>query len=192
MRVLAIGDLHIPSRASRVPDKLAERLNREFDVVAATGDYTTEEVLSWVCSLGEKCIAVRGNMDYIDLPTYGSFTAGKLQVGVYHGTGVHPRGDPAKLSSIARKMRVNILVTGHTHRQGDVFYRGVLIVNPGSATGVWGGSAAYSIPSFTVIEIHGDDVIIEHVKLEEEVTTEVKSYRIEADPSSETSLEPDT
>lgn len=181
MKILAIGDLHIPSRANKVPDKLAEGLKREFDVVAATGDYTTREVLSWICSLGKKCIAVRGNMDYItDLPTYGKFTVGELEVGVYHGTGVHPRGNPAQLSAIAKRIGVAILITGHTHKQEDLLYEGVLIVNPGSATGVWGGSASYSIPSFTVIEICEGEVVLEHIRLEEELTTEIKVYELSA------------
>ncbi|MCC6042311.1 MAG: YfcE family phosphodiesterase [Candidatus Verstraetearchaeota archaeon] len=164
-RALAIGDFHIPERADWVPRELEDEVGRrDYDVVFCTGDLTSEDVLTWLKGLASEVYVVRGNMDYLRLPVQVTVTIEGLRVGVHHGSGVHPRGDVAKLALKAEQLGVEVLVTGHTHypQVALVRERGVVIVNPGSATGVWGGDARASLtPSFATMEVSGRSLVVE-------------------------------
>lgn len=153
-RLLIIGDTHIPDRAYKIEPTLRDLIESEkpWDIVLFTGDLTSRDILNWVYSLGEKVLIVRGNMDYLPLPKHGIIEVDGLRVGLHHGDGIYPRGDTQKLASLARSMRVNILVTGHTHydfvKLNDSM--DILLLNPGSLTGVYGGGGGSLIPSLMV------------------------------------------
>lgn len=60
-----------------------------------------------------------------------------LRIGVIHGHQVIPAGDRAALSSLARSMDVDVLLSGYTHQFEAYAYEGRFFINPGSATGAW-------------------------------------------------------
>ncbi len=168
--ILVIGDLHIPSRASEIPRKILEFItSRTFDVVVATGDYTAREVLDFISRLGRVVYAVRGNMDYLDLPKRHVFKLEEFTFGVVHGDEVYPRGDVAKLAKLACKMGVDVLFHGHTHSLSidEVVECGrkILLVNPGSATGVWSGGGGSLVPSFAVVSVAGAELVVHGYEL---------------------------
>ena len=154
--ILVIGDTHIPDRAHAVPRVFKEIIEAHspWSVVVFTGDFTSEAILSWVKGLGKNVYVVRGNMDYIPLPKTAVFEVEGMRVGVHHGDGFYPRGDPSKLAKIAQALGVDVLISGHTH--ADFVKTGPaereLLLNPGSLTGVWGGGGGSNIPSFMVLE----------------------------------------
>jgi putative phosphoesterase len=164
-RVLAIGDFHIPERADWVPRMLEDEVTKKsYDLVLCTGDLTSEDVLAWLKGLAPEVHVVRGNMDYLRLPLQVVVAVEGLRIGVYHGAGVHPRGDLVKLALKAKQLGVEVLVTGHTHYPKVALVREqeVVIVNPGSATGVWGGDARASLtPSFAIMEVSGRGLVVE-------------------------------
>jgi len=164
-RVLAIGDFHIPERADWVPRMLEDEVTKKsYDLVLCTGDLTSEDVLAWLKGLAPGVHVVRGNMDYLRLPLQVVVAVEGLRIGVYHGAGVHPRGDLVKLALKAKQLGVEVLVTGHTHYPKVALVREqeVVIVNPGSATGVWGGDARASLtPSFAIMEVSGRGLVVE-------------------------------
>lgn len=181
-RVLVVGDTHIPDRCSRVPIQLRERIERgvPWDFVVFTGDLTEVSVLKWVKLLGKNTYAVRGNMDYLPLPRTASFEVEGFLIGVHHGDGVQPRGDLHKLSKIASEMRVDLLLTGHTHSD---FVKPSpdhtkLLVNPGSLTGVWGGGGGSYTPSYAVLLIEHGLVCVEiHRLISSLVEVEMTCFR---------------
>ncbi|RUM34715.1 MAG: YfcE family phosphodiesterase [Archaeoglobus sp.] len=159
VKILAIGDTHIPDRASDIPASIKEFITGSYDILVFTGDLTAKSVLldiSRICNV-KKIYAVRGNMDSLSLPLRESFRAGNLKFGVIHGHGIYPRGDRRQLESLALEMNVEVLITGHTHSH-DIYKGKVLILNPGSATGVWGGGNASLIPSAMKLEVSGREV----------------------------------
>ncbi len=170
VEILVIGDTHIPDRADHVPEKLMEIIEagKPWEIVVFTGDLVGEEVFKWVRSLGRKVYIVRGNMDYLPLPKTAVFEIEGFHIGVHHGDGVYPRGDTKGLTRIANELRVNILFTGHTHspfiKHG--LQPSILLVNPGSLTGVWGGGGGSMKPSMMTIEILGDNLRIQHYELD--------------------------
>ncbi len=176
LRLLAIGDFHIPDRAFVVPAELDASITRaarkqNFDLVACTGDLTKEDQLEpFLASWSREYVVVQGNMDadlrnakwfprsvIIDTEKFipGSEV---LKIGITHGHQIHPRGDPANLAEIAQEMGVHVLISGHTHASSIVLHQRasdgqqVLLLNPGSATGAW-SFVASMIPSFMVIDI---------------------------------------
>ena len=79
-------------------------------------------------------------------------THGPLRIGLIHGHQVVPLGDTESLSSIARKLDVDILISGSTHRFEAFEFEGRFFINPGSATGAFtfanlGGAAPSMLKS---------------------------------------------
>ncbi len=177
--LLLIGDFHIPDRASHIPRAIKERVeSREYELVLCTGDLTGEDVLEWLQSLGGSVKVVEGNMDYLSLPTYETVEYGDLIIGLVHGHQVYPRGDVVKLGALADSMGVQILVTGHTHfpqLETIKTARPHIILNPGSATGCWGGDPrATGIPSFMEMEVRGRAIDVSLFEVSEGALTERK------------------
>ncbi len=159
-RLLVVSDTHIPERASSVPPE-AEKLIEEqkpYDVVIHAGDLVSEDVLEWLKTLAPRHIVVQGNMDYLDLPERQTIELPSIRIGVVHGHQVRPRGNIEQLTTIAKRMGVHILVSGHTHSPFLVEYMGILHVNPGSLTGVWGGGGGSMKPSLAIIEVEDSTV----------------------------------
>ncbi|MEM1662250.1 MAG: YfcE family phosphodiesterase [Desulfurococcaceae archaeon] len=173
MSILVIGDTHIPDRAETIPFMFKNIIEekRIWDTVIFTGDLTGKEVLDWVKNLGRRVVVVRGNMDYLALPRTQTIVVEGLRIGVHHGDGVYPRGDIDGLTRIAKQIDANILVSGHTH---SPFVKiggngAVLLINPGSLTGVWGGGGGSMKPSFMTLDVSKDSVVIEIYELDNDV-----------------------
>ncbi len=172
--IVVISDTHIPDRALKIPNEIVPFLKRA-ELIIHAGDLTGENVLRKLKSFGET-IVVRGNMDYLPLPREERFEVGDLTFGVYHGHGIYPRGDRKQLSEVALDMGVDVLITGHTHKP-DVYRGEVLILNPGSATGAWGGGGGSGVPSFMVLEVERRSVRVDLYELGER--TKVRRFRFE-------------
>jgi len=155
--ILVIGDTHIPDRADAIPERLLSIIEEgvPWDLAVFTGDFTSDEILNWFRRLGRRAYYVMGNMDYLPLPLKQVFELNGLKMGVYHGHGIYPRGDPRGLTRVASDMGVNLLFTGHTHSPFIKYgvTRSILLVNPGSLTGVWGGGGGSMRPSMFIIEL---------------------------------------
>lgn len=153
--ITLVSDSHVPNRSPEIPKKIIEKIE-EAEKVVHCGDFAAEEVYRELKEFNENLIAVKGNCDFFDLPNSETFEREALSFGVYHGTGITPRGDHETLLDIARnKLEVDILIHGHTHQE-EIFEKdGTLLLNPGSCTGVGGGSARPSDPTMIEIEIKG-------------------------------------
>lgn len=179
-KILVLGDFHIPERAYWIPKEVEEEIVKErYDMVFCTGDLTAGDLLPWLQRLAPEVYAVKGNMDYLRLPLQLVVNVEGLKVGLYHGAGVHPRGDPVKLAIKAKQLNAEVLVTGHTHYPYVTFVEehGIVIVNPGSATGVWGGDERASLtPSFAIMSINNRELIVELKELRDS-QFEVEKYQ---------------
>nr|EGQ39740.1 MAG: phosphoesterase, MJ0936 family [Candidatus Nanosalinarum sp. J07AB56] len=163
--ISVLSDSHVPGRADRIPQRILDRAG-EAETLVHAGDLTSKRVLKDLQSRDTGIVAVKGNCDSLELPNSETFTLGGTDVGVYHGTGIQPRGDPDTLSeSIAEKLGVDILIHGHTHDRMARVHNDVLLVNPGSCTGVGGGTAEKGTPSMAEIEIETGTAEVTHLML---------------------------
>jgi len=168
-KLVVLADTHIPDRAEAIPSPILAALLREAetaDIAVHAGDFTSREVLDWSMRLASEVYVVKGNMDYLDLPSTASFELEGLKFSVVHGHQVYPRGDLAKLSRVARRLGSHILISAHTHSPFIKLYEGILHLNPGSLTGVWGGGGGSMKPSFMVINLEGDTIEVILYELE--------------------------
>lgn len=170
IRILCIGDSHVPNRAKDLPEQIYSKINdlsetELFDYTLFTGDLI--KFPGFIEFLGSKTkrnmFIVMGNMDYHygnrDAPLYQSIDINcenddKLIVGLTHGSQISPRGDQEQLENLAIKRNYNILISGHTHKEEiSLTEKGILLINPGSVTGAW-SFVASGIPSFVELQIN--------------------------------------
>eukprot|EP00887_Chlorella_sp_A99_P003322 scaffold26.g3322.t1 len=206
--VLAIGDLHIPHRASDLPAKFRALLvPGKIHHVICTGNLCTESVYEYLRSVCSDVHVVQGDFDESTRwPDSEVLEVGAFRIGAVHGHQVVPWGDADALAILQRRLDCDILVTGHTHqfkayRQGDRF-----VINPGSATGAFtfsssggagGGDAGPSssvslqqpqqqpVPSFVLMDIDGTKCTVYVYELRGE---EVKVDKLEFSKSGTATL----
>ncbi len=127
-----ISDTHIYDRANSIPKKVFDEFSN-VDLIIHCGDLTDPEVLEILGDLAE-VKAVRGNMDYLNLPREEILNINDLKIGVIHGDVIYPRGDKLKLKLLGKEMGVDILISGHTHWPFIEDFGDILLLNPGSPT----------------------------------------------------------
>ncbi len=153
MRFLILGDTHVPDRAGSLPDWVKKVVEgKKYDATLFTGDATEYSVLHFLERHG-KTYAVRGNMDLLDLPRFQIIDALGHRIFLFHSTEVRPRGDPDQLLEYGRTAGADIVVFGHTHKRDVYDYEGILFINPGTATGAWGGATEGEPESLAVLEL---------------------------------------
>lgn len=149
--IAVISDSHIPNRAEKIPEKFLEKLEKA-DTTVHCGDFEEKEIHE---ELEEKydIIGVKGNCDFFDIPASEKFERSGIKFGVYHGAGIQPRGHHPTLAKTAETLDVEILFHGHTHQQEIAEHNGKILLNPGSCTGVGGGSSSEKNPSMMTVEV---------------------------------------
>lgn len=170
VRILCIGDSHIPYRAKQLPQNIYDKLDiltkeNLFDFTFFTGDVIKfPELLNFLKLKTKKDLfIVLGNMDYYygnrNAPMYQKLdiifeNKDNVTLGLTHGAQISPRGDHSQLEDLAIEKNFNILVSGHTHKE-EIFLTdtGILLINPGSVTGAWSFIAS-GIPSFIELKIN--------------------------------------
>ncbi|GAA5853514.1 hypothetical protein JCM5353_000829 [Sporobolomyces roseus] len=135
--VLVLGDLHIPNRAHDLPSKFKKLLvPGKIGQILSTGNITDRETWDYLKSVAPDLRGVRGDWDETpSLPPSMIVTHGPLRIGVIHGHQVVPLGDAEMLAATARKMDVDVLISGGTHRFEAFESDNRFFLNPGSATG---------------------------------------------------------
>merc|ERR1719223_1014606 len=106
---------------------------------------------------------VRGDLDVAsglaDLPEQKVVKIGEFRIGISHGHQVVPWGDPESLANLQRQLDVDILITGHTHKNEVYEYEKKYIINPGSATGAYSPFSTDVLPSFVLMAVKGNKVV---------------------------------
>lgn len=151
MKILILGDSHIPSRRRDLPEWVKEIVERGWDIILHTGDVEEGWILEYLSRYG-KLYAVRGNMDYLRLPEFRIIDTDLGRILLVHGHQVHPRGNVEQLVALGRTAGAKIVVSGHTHKPLMEEREGIILLNPGTATGAWGGSYEGGDESVIVVE----------------------------------------
>ncbi len=195
IKLLAIGDSHLPRRAKSVPDQIIKKLEQlveieKFDYTFFTGDVVNAPKFMNFLNLITKrnLFIVIGNMDYYggnrDAPIHQNLNVSmgnnvNLIVGLTHGHQISPRGDHSQLELIAIEKSFNILISGHTHKEEIFLQKDILLLNPGSVTGAWSFVASGN-PSFitlSIIEKTGEiNVVLYQYDIRAAKLKDLKSY----------------
>jgi putative phosphoesterase len=194
VRVLSIGDSHVPNRAKELDFGIYNKLNELsetelFDYTLFTGDLIKfPKFIEYLDSITKnKLLIVIGNMDYHygnrDAPLYESLDidfedSDNMVVGLTHGAQISPRGDHMQLELLATQKNYNILISGHTHKEEILLTeKGILLINPGSVTGAW-SFVASRLPSFVVININEltKKIIVDLIQIDKQ-TREIIGFK---------------
>ncbi|ACX72130.1 phosphodiesterase, MJ0936 family [Methanocaldococcus vulcanius M7] len=127
-----ISDTHIYDRAMELPKIVFDEFSN-VDLIIHCGDITDKDVLEWLGDIAD-VIAVKGNMDYLNLPKQEILDVNDIKIGIIHGDEVFPRGDRLKLRLLGKEMGVDVLISGHTHTPFIDDCKDILLLNPGSPT----------------------------------------------------------
>lgn len=149
--IAVISDSHIPKRAEKMPEEFHEQLEKA-DISVHCGDFVSEEFKDELEEHGE-LVAVKGNCDHFDLEPSETFEKEELKFGAYHGTGITPRGHHPTLVNTAETISCDVLFHGHSHQEEAVKKDGKILINPGSCTGVGGGTAKPGNPTMARIYV---------------------------------------
>jgi putative phosphoesterase len=181
--IAVISDSHVPDRADQIPEKFWDKIE-SADIVVHAGDFAREETFNALEHYSTEFHGVKGNCDFFEVDEMEeskTFEAEGLKFGVYHGTGITPRGHKPTLEKIAEEdLECDILIHGHSH-QKDIYLGDSLLLNPGSCTGVGGGSARPSDPKMMEISIKDEKVEVAVIEKQEEelIREESRSFNRE-------------
>jgi vacuolar protein sorting-associated protein 29 len=168
--VLVLGDMHIPHRSNVIPAGLKKMLMPgKMQHILCTGNLCSQDQLDYLKQIAPNVHAVRGDFDEIPgLPDRKVVTVGQFKIGICHGHQIVPWGDSEALAMLQREMDVDILVTGHTHKNDVSEYDGKWYINPGSITGAYSSLTSDITPSFILMAIKGPKVVIYVYELKKE------------------------
>lgn len=133
MRIGVLSDTHIQQVSKDFRD-LLERHFSQVDALFHVGDYTSPVVVDFLSS--KDFCGVYGNMDPFSikavLPEKRIVELAGFRFGLIHGWG-SPRGLEERV--LAQFNDVDVIVYGHSHRAVNEVVQGVLLFNPGTASG---------------------------------------------------------
>ncbi|GAX09347.1 uncharacterized protein FisN_6Lh283 [Fistulifera solaris] len=159
--VLVLGDMHIPSRASKIPAPFKRMLvPGRMQHVICTGNCPTND--AELQSLAPNLHFVAGDWDNDTSATYPEsrvVQVGPFRIGVIHGHQIVPWKSHAALAATRRKLNVDILITGHTHQNSVVIEDDCCYINPGSITGATSTVTSDVVPSFVLLAVQEDKVV---------------------------------
>lgn len=174
---LILGDLHIPERASAIPEKFKRMLvPNKMQHVLCTGNLGREQ-FNELCALAPNVHIVRGDYDNdetLTFPEVRVVPVGEFKVGLIHGHQLLPSASSMDAKKrMRRKLNVDILVSGHTGGNEVVQEDGYYYINPGSITGAYSAINQDVTPSFVLLALQGSKLICYVYEMSDEGDVEV-------------------
>eukprot|EP01001_Neometanema_parovale_P012622 NODE_8929_length_673_cov_116.114545_g8668_i0.p1 GENE.NODE_8929_length_673_cov_116.114545_g8668_i0~~NODE_8929_length_673_cov_116.114545_g8668_i0.p1 ORF type:complete len:189 (+),score=39.01 NODE_8929_length_673_cov_116.114545_g8668_i0:44-610(+) len=172
MLILAAGDLHIPHRALEIPHKFRALLAPgKVNHILCTGNLSTRESKETLRKICSDMTCVTGEYDethHDEDSDTAAIRLGNYKIGLVHGHQIVPWGDKEALSMWAKKLDVDILVTGCTHKLRAFEHEGTVFVNPGSMTGAFSNLDNNTAPSFALLELEDGAINVYSYQLDGE------------------------
>ena len=150
MRIFAFSDTH---RHTELCIRFLENMHSQTDAVLHAGD-VAEDVETIKKAFPRLAIyGVRGNNDYFantNLPADLVLDFSGVKLFLTHGHRYNVKETYENLADAAGQHGASVAVFGHTHQSCTRTENGILILNPGSASGIW--------PTCAVLEIENGEV----------------------------------
>ena len=133
-----ISDTHMGDRVDKIPKEVYKQFS-DVDIIIHCGDLTSKSILDELNDMAE-VIAVKGNMDHLELPREKVLNIENFKIGIIHGDIIYPRGDLLKKKYYSLEKDLDVLISGHTHipliKEIKIpeLNKKILLLNPGSPT----------------------------------------------------------
>lgn len=132
-RIGVISDTHL-RRVSKEFEEIYDKYLSDKDLILHAGDLISPEIVDFLSQ--KNFHGVHGNMDPFEiknlLPSKEVIKIGSYRLGLIHGWG-SSAGIEDRIWSQFRN--VDAIVYGHSHKAANHVREGVLLFNPGTATG---------------------------------------------------------
>jgi putative phosphoesterase len=133
MKIGVLSDTHLREVTAELKELAREQL-ADIDLLLHAGDVVSMEILNFLKK--KKFHGVHGNMDPLEvkgaLPRKSIIEIGPYRLGLIHGWGAASGLE----DRIRREFQdVDVIIYGHSHRPVNHMSEGVLLFNPGTATG---------------------------------------------------------
>ncbi|VWU49435.1 vacuolar protein sorting-associated protein 29, putative [Hepatocystis sp. ex Piliocolobus tephrosceles] len=160
--VLIIGDFHSPMRNLGLPDCFKDLLKTDkIKHVLCTGNVGSSENLELLKNIADSVHIAQGDMDdNFNFPEEISLNIGNFKIALTHGHQIIPWGDVNALMHWQKKYDSDIIIYGHTHKNSITQYEGKYFINPGSATGAFQPWVTKPIPSFILMAIAQNSIVV--------------------------------
>ncbi|WP_297550683.1 metallophosphoesterase [Thermococcus sp.] len=160
--IAVLSDTHVGDKAKALPLPLLEKLRETRpELIFHAGDITSPEVLETLEEIAPT-VAVRGNVDYLNLPEEETIEVQGLRIGLIHGHQLLSL-NAQFLTLKALDMEVDLLIFGHTHRfyfdSFSLYGKRVNLLNPGSPT-----FPRWDEPGFVLLK-PGEEPEVKRIKL---------------------------
>ncbi|MBW2614897.1 MAG: metallophosphoesterase family protein [Deltaproteobacteria bacterium] len=158
MKIGVISDTHL-GRVTREFEQIYDRYLSDKDLILHAGDITSTVIVDFLSR--KDFHGVYGNMDPYDvrdmLPDKKVIELGPYRLGLIHGGGPSAGLEGRVWSEF---QNVDVIVYGHSHKAVNHVREGVLVFNPGTASGF----SSSGIHSIGILEL-GDTIQGEIVTL---------------------------
>jgi putative phosphoesterase len=135
MKIVVLGDTHIPKRAKHFPKRLLAEL-KTADAIIHTGDFQTIDVYNELCAFAP-VHGVIGNVDSEELQRVLPYSLllpfDDITIGVTHGHGKEKTTEKRALAAFEHQ-KVDAVIFGHSHIPVHKKMSDITLFNPGSAT----------------------------------------------------------
>ncbi len=160
--VLLVGDMHAPHRIRDISEQFKSLLTpNKINHILCLGNMGSSEQYEWLKSLCNNFHCVKGDFDFDEsLPEKKCVQIGEFKIGIIHGHQIIPPGDIDSLGNVQRELGCNILVSGYTHELSVKVKDNALFVNPGSISGAFSPSIKDNSPSFILLALQGEIIIL--------------------------------
>ncbi len=158
MKIGVLSDTHL-RRVSREFREIYDRYLFDKDVIMHAGDFVSTRVIDFLSS--KSFHGVRGNMDTSEitrlLPGKKVIKLGPYRLGLIHGWGPSSGLEDRIWPEFEG---VDVIVYGHSHHTANYVRDGVLLFNPGTATG-FSSSGIHTIGVLELDDtIHGEIITL--------------------------------
>ena len=136
-------------------------LPKKISHLLSLGNIGNQDTFYWLQNLSSDLHIVKGDYDiYKNYPEKKCVQIGSFRIGMIHGHQILPPEDKDILLEIQRELDCDVLLSGFTYKYNISIMENKLFLNPGSITGGLSPLMEFCVPSFILMAITGDEMII--------------------------------
>ena len=160
--VLVLSDISVPLKSPSINDQFKSiLLPNKITHLLCLGNIGNQDTLYWLQNLSSNLHIVKGDYDiYKNYPEKKVVQIGSFRLGMIHGHQILPPEDTDALLDIQRELDCDVLLSGFTYKYSINIHGNKLFLNPGSITGGLSPLMDECVPSFILMAIIGDEMVI--------------------------------
>ena len=160
--VLVISDILVPTKSPSINEQFKSiLLPNKITHILCLGNIGNQDTLYWLQNLSPDLHIVKGDYDiYKNYPEKKTIQIGSFRLGMIHGHQLLPPDDLNALLNIQHELDCDVLLSGYTYKYNISVNENKLFLNPGSIIGGLSPLMEDCAPSFILMAITGEEMII--------------------------------